>query len=165
MQSEAVVERVRILTDRIDRLPAPGAVAIRLFEVTSSSTAGIDEVVSVLAAEPALASRILSLCRRCNQDLVQKVETLEHAVVLLGFDEIRSAALSIEICGLLGRDPELAIAVDLRRHAVITASIARTLVARIDGISNLEPSAAFLAGLLHDLGHLVLASVIPGPMA
>lgn len=165
MQSEAVVERVRILTDRIDRLPAPGAVAIRLFEVTSSSTAGIDEVVSVLAAEPALASRILSLCRRCNQDLVQKVETLEHAVVLLGFDEIRSAALSIEICGLLGRDPELAIAVDLRRHAVITASIARTLVARIGGISNLEPSAAFLAGLLHDLGHLVLASVIPGPMA
>ena len=165
MQNEAVTERIRILTDRIDRLPAPGAVAIRLFEVTSSSTAGVDEVVSVLASDPSLASRILSLCRRCNQDLVQEVETLEHAVVLLGFDEIRSAALSIEICGLLGPDPEPAIAVDLRRHALITASIARTLATRLGGISELEPSTAFLAGLLHDLGHLVLASVIPGPMS
>ena len=82
MQNEAVIERIRILTDRIDRLPAPGAVAIRLFEVTSSSTAGIDEVVSVLAGDPSLASRILSLCRRCNQGLVQKVETLEHAEAL-----------------------------------------------------------------------------------
>ena len=164
MQNEAVIERIRMLTDRIDRLPAPGAVAIRLFEVTSSSNAGIDEVVSVLAGDPSLASRILSLCRRCNQGLVQKVETLEHAVVLLGFDEIRSAALSIEICGLFGSDAEVAIAVDMKRHAVITASIARTLATRLDGISEVEPSAAFLAGLLHDLGHLVLASVVPGPM-
>ncbi|MHC4246232.1 MAG: HDOD domain-containing protein, partial [Planctomycetota bacterium] len=90
MPNDAVIERIRILTERIDRLPAPGAVAIRLFEVTSSSTAGIDEVVSVLASDPSLASRILSLCRRCNHGLVQEVQTLEHAVVLLGFDEIRS---------------------------------------------------------------------------
>ena len=164
MPNDAVIERIRILTERIDRLPAPGAVAIRLFEVTSSSTAGIDEVVSVLASDPSLASRILSLCRRCNHDLVQEVETLEHAVVLLGFDEIRSAALSIEICGLLGGDPDLAIAVDLRRHAVITAAIARTLTVRLDEINGIEPAAAFLAGLLHDLGHLVLASVVPDPM-
>ncbi|MHC4793748.1 MAG: HDOD domain-containing protein, partial [Planctomycetota bacterium] len=154
MPNDAVIERIRILTERIDRLPAPGAVAIRLFEVTSSSTAGIDEVVSVLASDPSLASRILSLCRRCNHGLVQEVETLEHAVVLLGFDEIRSAALSIEICGLLGGDPDLAIAVDLRRHAVITAAIARTLTVRLDEINGIEPAAAFLAGLLHDLGHL-----------
>lgn len=165
MPNEPVAERIRILTERIDRLPAPGAVVIRLFEVTSSSTAGIDEVVSVLASDPSLASSILSLCRRCNHGLVQEVETLEHAVVLLGFDEIRSAALSIELCGLLGRDPESMIAVDLRRHAVITASIARTLALRLAECSGVEPSTAFLAGLLHDLGHLVLAAVIPDPMA
>ncbi len=164
MKDASLAERVRKVIGRIDAIPAPQAVALRLFEATSSARTSADEVVAILASDPALAARVISLCRRCNHGLSAEVESLEQAVVLLGFEEIRAAVLSIEICGLLGTSELDGIAIGLRRHAVLTASIARIAAQRLPGLDDIEPSTAFLAGLLRDLGHLVLVSAIPEPM-
>ncbi|MDG2020469.1 MAG: HDOD domain-containing protein [Phycisphaerales bacterium] len=164
MKDASLAERVRKVIGRIDAIPAPQAVALRLFEATSSARTSADEVVAILASDPALAVRVVSLCRRCNHGLSAEVDSLEQAVVLLGFEEIRAAVLSIEICGLLGTRELDGIAIGLRRHAVLTASIARIAAQRLPGLDDIEPSTAFLAGLLHDLGHLVLVTAIPEPM-
>ena len=164
MKDASLAKRTCVVIAMTDAIPAPPAVAMRLFQATSSARTSVDEVVAILAADPAMAARVVSLCRRCNRGVSGDVDTLERTVILLGFEEIRAAAISVEICGVLGADSSSDFLVGLRRHAVLTASIARVAAERIPGLGDLEPSTGFLAGLLHDLGHLVLATAIPGPL-
>ena len=164
MKDASLAKRTCVVIAMTDAIPAPPAVAMRLFQATSSARTSVDEVVAILAADPAMAARVVSLCRRCNRGVSGDVDTLERTVILLGFEEIRAAAISIEICGILDADSSSDFLVGLRRHAVLTASIARVAAERIPGLGDLEPSTGFLAGLLHDLGHLVLATAIPGPL-
>jgi|GEM_PF-3324514 len=164
MNDASLAKRAHVVIAMTEAIPSPPAVAMRLFEATSSAHTSVDEVVAILAADPAMAARVVSLCRRCNRGVSGDVETLERTVILLGFEEIRAAAISAEICEVLGTDSSNNFLVGLRRHAVLTASIARVVAERIPGLGDLEPSTAFLGGLLHDLGHLLLATAIPEPL-
>ncbi len=163
MEDVALQKRVELVLERLDRLPSPGVVAIRLFQATASSETALSDVVSILRQDPAMASRVLSLCRRCHRGLAEEVDSLERAVVLLGFQEIRTATLAIEISGIFESAGAEAQMEPLRRHALLVASLSRLIVDRGMDHPPLDPAAAYLAGLLHNLGHLALASAIPAP--
>ena len=160
MRDEALQKRADLVLERLDRLPSPGAVAIRLFQATGSSETALSDVVAILHQDPGMASRVLSMCRRCHRGVSEEIDSLERAVVLLGFQEIRTATLSIEVAGLFGDDENEHLQ-SLRRHSVLVASLSRSLAERHPGGAAIDPAAVYLAGLLHNLGHLALAASIP----
>ncbi len=161
MRDASLEDRAKAVITRIERLPTPSVVAVRLLQATQSTETAVRDVVGIVSQDPAMAARVLSLCRRCHRGLSVEVDSIERAVVLLGFDELRSAALSVELTGLLGRPQHDGVGVRLRRRAVLVASLARLAADRLPALDAIEPAAAFLAGLLHDLGHLALHAAIP----
>ncbi len=165
MSGEPLQKRVDLVLERLDRLPSPGAVAIRLFQATGSSETALSDVVSILRQDPGMAARVLSMCRRCHLGLAEEVDSLERAVVLLGFQEIRAATLAIEITGILGEADTHGRLEDLRRHSILVASLSRLIVDHSRVVDSIDPGAAYLGGLLHNLGHLALASAIPTPFS
>ena len=161
MRDASLEDRAKAVIARIERLPTPSVVAIRLLQATQSTETAVRDVVGIVSQDPAMAARVLSLCRRCHRGLSVEVDSIERAVVLLGFDELRTAALSVELTGLLGRATNDGIGGRLRRRAVVVASLARLAADRLPVFDAIDPAAAFLAGLLHDLGHLALYAAIP----
>ena len=55
MQEESLQQRVDLVLDRLDRLPSPSMVAIRLFQATGSSETALSDVVSILRQDPGMA--------------------------------------------------------------------------------------------------------------
>lgn len=161
MPDASLQERARTVIGRIERLPSPSVVAIRLLHATRSDDTAASDLVSIISHDPAMAARVVSLCRRCHRGVGVEVDSVDRAVVLLGFEEIRATALAVELSTTLATADADGVAARMRRRAVVVASLARIAAERIPAVRSVEPSAAFLAGLLHDLGHLALQAAIP----
>ena len=86
-----------VLLDRLDDLPSPSAVAMRLMTILDSDSASARDVIELIATDPALSARVVGLCARSPRGRSLGITCLDRAVVLLGFDAVRSAALSVRL--------------------------------------------------------------------
>ncbi|GAG36994.1 unnamed protein product, partial [marine sediment metagenome] len=89
-----------------------------------------------------------------------RVKTVSHAIVVLGFREIRNLALGVTVFALrFGRDRSSPLDhTDFWRHTLAVASAARMIATCI---SLPDPEEAYIAGLIHDIGKLVLVEHFP----
>ncbi|MEO0484077.1 MAG: HDOD domain-containing protein, partial [Planctomycetota bacterium] len=184
----ARARQVELILEQIDHLPTLSPVATRLMSITASDDADINEVARLIESDPALTTRMLSLCRRADRPMMDKVETVRRAVVLLGLDAVQSAVLSISVYDVMERagsaldeavgqsagssTSELAgLPMDagetgafdragLWRHLIGTACAAEMIADAAKGLA-VKSERAFVAGLLHDLGRLALELVLP----
>ncbi len=169
-------------------MPTLPAVATRLLRLTSSDDSDAREVMGLIANDPPLTAKVLSLCRTADKGVREEVLTVERAVVLLGFSAIRNAVLSVKVFELfetefpVNRDARrggerLRAGVDAAgperpastldrgafwRHSLAVAILAEQMLRhgpRVPG--GIDPSEAFVCGLLHDLGKLALDHVLP----
>jgi len=162
-------DRVELILEQLDSLPTPSPVAMRLLKLTSADDAEIDEIVSLVEADAALTGKLLALCRRANTGLGDSVLTVERAVVMLGFEAVRSALLSVHLHGFFAAaDPSERAggeSIDrggLWRHTLAVACASERIVeAHRKDMREIKPEEAFVAGLLHDLGKHALDSIVP----
>ncbi len=147
---------------RIKALPPLPTVTRKLVAVMQNDNCSADAVTKVLSSDQALASQVLKLVNSSFYGMTGKVSLISRAVVILGFSAVRNLATGLGVAKVLqGQAGE----VDLQTywgHAIGTAVSART-IAEITG--HMDPEEAFVAGLLHDLGALVIDMVAPGALA
>jgi len=110
-----------------------------------------------------MASKILRLVNSAYYGLPQKISNLNQAIVILGFSTVKSVALSASVGGLFTKrtdaspfDREAAW-----KHAIAVACIAKVIATRQ---STIDPELAFSAGILHDMGKLILDEYFPDEM-
>ncbi|MCK5272015.1 MAG: HDOD domain-containing protein [Sedimentisphaerales bacterium] len=157
-------KKIELIIQQLSSLPTLPAVAARLLQITVRSDTQANEVVSLIESDPSLASRIITLATRANMGISRSTASLSKAVVLLGFDAVRNAVLSIKVFEALQRpgdsdDNEEFDRVGFWKHSLAVACASRMLVSHID--SGIDPEEAFVCGLLHDIGKLALDSCLP----
>lgn len=165
-------ERVELILAQVRGLPTLSPVAARLLALTSADDANFDEIVALIEADMSLTSRMLALCRRAAAGVATTVTTVKRAVVLLGLEAVQSAVLSVSVFDALGlaverreesRGGDAAERFDrvgLWKHSVAVACCAE-LLARQHPELKVRPDEAFTAGLVHDLGKVALAAILP----
>ncbi|MGQ0627162.1 MAG: HDOD domain-containing protein, partial [Phycisphaerales bacterium] len=167
--------RVEIVLEHIDGLPTLSPIATRLLALSSAEDADLSEIINLIEADPALTGRMLALCRKAHLGLTHPVTTVRKAVVMLGLEAVQSAVLSVQVLDFFGkapgsdetpdytaRGPE---AIDFDRpgfwkHSLAVAC-ASELLADAHRALAVRPDEAFTAGLLHDIGKVVLHWVLP----
>ncbi|MCE9589395.1 MAG: HDOD domain-containing protein [Planctomycetes bacterium] len=171
--------RIELILRQIESLPTLPAVAIRLLQLTSSDDSNAREVVEVVRADPALTAKVLALSRQADRGVREEVVTVDKAVVLLGFNAIRTAVLSVKVFETYGPNSKLNQDDDAGEDAsadrfdragfwrhCLAVAVAAELIAAAHGDSReLPPAEAFVAGLLHDIGKLALDHVLPKSFA
>jgi HD-like signal output (HDOD) protein len=148
-----------LIRTRIKRLPPFPLVAHRLIELMQQENCSAAKVTDVLSADQALAGKILKIANSSFYGMSGKVATVSRAVVILGFSAIRSMALGLGLTRVLKSAADGESLLGFWNHAIYVGAGCRTL-ARQAG--HLAPEEAFVTGLLHDLGHLILEMHEPG---
>ncbi|MDG2030966.1 MAG: HDOD domain-containing protein [Phycisphaerales bacterium] len=153
------------LLDRLDSLPTPSPVAMRLLGLLDDEKSTTDEIVELISSDPALVARVIGTCARHPLSRAFRIDSIERAVVMLGFDSVRVAALSVRffetLSGFASASEDDGPDFDMElfwRHSLTVAVMAE----RISSVTGKgDPSTAFIAGLLHDIGHLGLCAIAP----
>ncbi len=141
-------------------LPQLPQVMLRLIKACKAEKTSIEELTEIISTDPSLVSRLLQIIGSPYVNLPKEVNSIKTAVVYLGMDTIRNIAISTSAMHFF----KLSKAVksfDLVRfwyHSYKCAVMAR-MISEENGYSN--PEEFFLAGLLHDIGRLVLMQNFP----
>jgi len=113
----------------------------------------------VIRTDPSLAAQVIRLCNSAMLGLRGRVSHIEHAVILLGTERLRTLVLT---CSLVQHLGNLLSSADLQsfwQHSLLTATLSERCAFCI---RYLETEQAYLAGLLHDLGVLPLLLLSAG---
>ncbi len=158
-------KRVELILQQLEELPTLPAVAMRVLEVTRDDASSAREVVDLISSDPALSSRILQLVHRADLGIRGEVNNVERAVILLGFDAVRSAALAVSVFNTFSGRPTIPgehfDREEFWKHCVAVACCSELLAEQIGNIQAVNPSEAFLCGLLHDIGKVALDATLP----
>lgn len=157
LQDKAVIQ----LVSKIESLPSLPTLHEKIMEMINSSDASIKEIGDVIARDTAMTAKILQLVNSAFFGLPRHVSSPAQAATLLGMDTVKSLVLNIRIFSQFDLNKMPSSFLDkLWRHNITTGQLSK----KISEKEKLEKTAidhAFMAGLLHDTGKLILASNFP----
>ena len=145
-------------------LPSLPEVYIRVTELLEAEVAPAIQIGEAVQTDPALTARILKLINSAFYGLRNPVTSISQAVTLLGRQQLQQVMVGSVLAGVFKDFDITGFPLrDFWQHCIKTAIIARHL-----GMQNarvIDHEALFTAGLLHDIGWLVIAKVNPGSYA
>ena len=126
----------------------------RIKEVLDSATSSADDIAKVVGTDVGLSAKLLKLVNSPFYGFADTIDSIGHAVSLVGVEEISTLALGISTINFF-KDipPELMDMKTFWRHSLSCGIFARLLGARIKGA---PADRLFTAGLLHDVGKLII---------
>lgn len=154
-------ELVRRTVSQINNLPSLPDLYQKLCDIAQSENAGIKDAVSVILRDAAMSAKILQLVNSSYFGIAREVSSIGQATSLLGMETLKSLVLSIGIFDYHNPLPIPGFSLKkLMDHSIACATLAKNIVKQETGDHDLAEHA-FTAGLLHDLGKLLLVVEIP----
>jgi putative nucleotidyltransferase with HDIG domain len=143
---------------RLDDLPSPPGVVMELLSTLEQEDSDVASLARKVSMDQALTAKTLRLVNSSMYSLSAKVATIQQAIIYLGFQTTRNL---ITAAGLTGCFPNRQCSgfdhQAFWRHSLAVAACARVLARHL----RINQDIAFTAGLLHDLGRLVLVTLQP----
>jgi putative nucleotidyltransferase with HDIG domain len=146
------------LTRSVQDLPSLPAVVMELLGNLEQDDIDISVLAKKVSYDQALTAKTLRLANSSSYGLQVKVTTIQQAITFLGFQTTRNLITAAALTGCFpnGRCPGFNDK-GFWRHSIATAACARALARRM----RFNQDIAFTAGLLHDIGRLVLVTSDP----
>jgi putative nucleotidyltransferase with HDIG domain len=134
-------------------LPVMPPVAAQIIKLTENPDSDLRGLVELISRDASLAIRVLKIANSSFYNMPREIESIRQAIVLLGYSTLRSVVVAASIKDVFARyglSERL-----LWEHAMAGACAASSLVTRVGGFAADE---AFVGGLVHDVGKLVMHS-------
>jgi len=149
------------LVSQIESLPSLPSVYYEILEALQSDDVSTGLVGEIISKDMGMSAKILQLVNSAFFGLPRHVSDPAQAVIYLGLETVKSLVLSVHLfsqfdqskCGVISFDT-------LWRHSLAVGGCAKA-IAKSEGLAKMEIDDAFMAGLLHDIGKIVLAINFP----
>jgi HD-like signal output (HDOD) protein len=144
------------VVNRIGDLPAFPAIAMKALQLSENPNSSARELQGVIAKDQALTARVLRIVNSAMFSFQREISTLSHAVSILGIKAVRSiiVAASMEDMFASGGQQSPGLAHQLLWQHAWGAALASRVLSNTIRYHN--PEEAFTAGLLHDIGKMIL---------
>ncbi|MGC2063577.1 MAG: HDOD domain-containing protein [Thermodesulfovibrionales bacterium] len=150
-------DSLRLFVQKISKLPTLPSIAQEILNAVNQDTVSVDRLEAIIEKDPTLAARILGIANSAFFGAGAAVTSVSNAIIRIGFNNVKYASLGVALMTVLDRNHGNA-PLDSRRiyqHSIAVALLGKTL-ARDTGV--VDPDDAFVCGVLHDIGLLVLNS-------
>lgn len=140
---------------RVKELPTLPVIVTRIMQIAKDENSSAKDLGIMISKDQAIASRVLRLANSAFYGYSRTITSIPQAVVVLGFNTVKSLALSASVFAVLSRE-DSRVSFDREQfwlHAVGCAKACELLARQV---RYADPETAFVAGLLHDIGKVVL---------
>ncbi len=145
----------------ISALPTPPIVFTQIQNILNNPNASAFDIASILQEDAGISAKVLRLTNSAYYGLTRTVESIRQAVVIVGMDAVKNLVLTASVFDMFSQkqiDPEFQDY--FWRHSLATAFGAR-LLARNLTAGGFDAESGFSAGLLHDIGKMVISVYMP----
>lgn len=144
---------------QIDSLPSLPAIVIDVLEITGNPESSANDLMNAILPDQSMCAAILKIANSAFFGLPRQVGTVEKAIMVLGFDEVKNIVLGKAVFNsfkeLNGNNKETIE--DFWEHSFTCGLAAKIIAEHVD----LSPSQLFIAGLIHDIGKLAMLMTFP----
>ena len=153
----------RTVEQEIHDLPPLPGTALRILELGRNPRAGAGELAAVIETDAALAARIMKYANSPLYGFPGRIRDLKGAIArVLGFDFVINLALGLAVGSTLKIPADGPLGLDaFWRHSLHCATLTERLSAALPGELRPPRGVAYLAGLLHNLGILLIGHAFP----
>jgi HD-like signal output (HDOD) protein/prolyl-tRNA editing enzyme YbaK/EbsC (Cys-tRNA(Pro) deacylase) len=166
-ESAPSVTSMRQRVERLTNLPGMPSLAQKIMQLNANPYAHADDLAKLVEKDPSLAAQIIRYAQSPFYGYQGKISSIRQAISrVLGYDMVMNIALGvssarpfkIQLDGPLGMNA-------FWRHATYSATVAQSLCGLIPRANRPQPGTAYLAGLLHNFGFLLLGHSFPKEFA
>ena len=139
------------------RLPPMPEAVVRIDRVLRKADCAVSEVADVIRADPVVATKIVGIANSPFYAGLGRIRGVEGAITRMGLRETKSIVQAIALGSRLMRVPGHELEVERLYHHTLAAAVAARIVAQA---VHEDPDAAFLGGLIHDIGRSVFLAAV-----
>lgn len=144
----------------LKKLPIIPEVATKVMGIAEEGKhISFKQLEDIIKVDPGLTAKILKVANSALYARQREISTLQMAITLLGFKNIKSLVILTTASTLFTKNSNSTFYEQFWRHSVMTAFIAKELILR--NFSQLSEDEGFLAGLLHDIGQVAMFHADP----
>jgi putative nucleotidyltransferase with HDIG domain len=156
-------DSIKKIVSQIESLPSMPSIYTEIIEEMHSDDPSIKKIAEIIARDVSMTAKILQIVNSVFFGLSRKINNTQQAVMLLGLETIKSLVLSVKIFAEFSCKKFSWFNIDeLFNHSVLVSCYAQAIV-KIEKMDRDLISNSLMAGLLHDLGKLILATNFQKP--
>lgn len=151
------------LFDQITDLPPIPLVASRVMVLVQDPRTTAEQLARVVATDQGLTAKLIRLSNSAEYAFGRRCGSAREAVHLLGFLQVRQIAITSSLMSIFSGplEDDTTFDSDLFWAHSLTVAVAAEAVAQATRAA--DPGDAFTAGILHDIGRLIIRQALPGP--
>lgn len=152
------------LLEKANDLPALPAIYVKASALLDDQNSTAEKIADIVQTDPVITSRILKIVNSAYYGLNQPVTSISQSVSLLGNQRLKQILLGVVLGGLFKNINTEHFSLEaFWQHTIKTAILARHLA--MQNVRIIDHDALFTAGLLHNIGRLIIASAYPDKIA
>jgi len=144
-----------IIIDKVRDLPTLPDVIQKVLDLVGDEDTSAKKLGNLISYDQAISSRLLKVANSAYYGFMRKIATIQHAIVILGFKEVKSLVLGIAVFDTMkGVSGETSfMREEFWMHSMGCALAGQFICKKVGGV---DSETVFTASLLHDIGKLVL---------
>jgi HD-like signal output (HDOD) protein len=154
-------EKIKGLVGQFNALPSFPSLYIEIMKELGAEDPSVETIASIISRDPGMTAKMLQIVNSAAVGLSRKVGSPFEAVQFLGLSTVRSLVLSAHIFSCFEHSGMKGFSVnDLWNHGMKTGRIA-CMILQFEQAEPGDVEDAYTAGMLHDIGKLMLADSLP----
>ncbi len=154
-----VSEQLKDKIEHFANLPTLPQVATRLMSMINNPLTSSSDVAFIVGQDLSLSAKVLRLANSAFYGIPRSITNINNAVVILGLKVINTMVLSLTVFDMFPENRRSAALFNRKTfwvHSLSCGLVAKFLATRIRKVILFDPEEAFCAGLLHDIGKVVM---------
>ncbi|MBD2858131.1 HDOD domain-containing protein [Spongiibacter sp. KMU-158] len=147
------------LVENVDSLISFPDVALRVNQLVNDPDSSAADIASTIESDPAITAKLLRVSNSAMMNNGTEITDINRAITRLGLRQVNELLMGIDVSQSFDKMPNQIVSLtNFWQHSLYCAVIARKLATQIKCD---QANSAFSAGLLHDIGHLIMFSRAP----
>lgn len=158
LEKDAIIPLNDLVQDA-SGLVSPPEICFKVFELMDSKHGSAEAMGDVIAQDPSLTARLLKIVNSAYFNFPSRIDTVSRAVSIIGSADLYNLVVAVKAVRCFSKIPADLVNIDsFWQHSLYTGLIAKDIAKKC---KILHPERLFIAGLLHDIGSLVLFNAHP----